>query len=235
MLNKEIGLYECSVSELLSPRLTAVITTIDSRGHVNSAPFSFVMPVSYEPVRVAFSCIRYKHFFIPGAHAHVTEKEIPKIEQYAGETETTLKDTIINIEENGEFGVNILPIEYLRQLSDTASRYPYGVDELEIAGLKVYPSTKIKPPLIREAMTAIECKVIAENNFTNGPQPWTLVVGEGLAVHVDSSLFEGKDFHIERISAILNAAKQSYGVCNEFCKEPYILYPDVIPMPKQAD
>ncbi|UCH50432.1 MAG: hypothetical protein JSV54_05260 [Chloroflexota bacterium] len=76
-----------------------------------------------------------------------------------------MKDIITNIEEKGEYGVNILPIEYLHQLLDNASRYPYGVDELEIASLKAYPLTRIKTPLIREAKTDIECKVIAAYDF----------------------------------------------------------------------
>ena len=231
MLDKQVEFYEASVSELLSPRLTVLITTIDRKERVNAAPFSFFTPVSYEPIRVAFSCIRYKHFFIPGAHAHATDRQIPNIEQYAGETEETLKDTVKNIEENGEFGVNVLPIEYVRQMSYTALRYPYGVDELEMAGLHVYHSTRIRSPLIKEAMTAIECKVIAENNFGSGNQVWTLVVGEGLAVHVDAKLIGVKGFRIEQISAILNAAKQSYGVCTNFREDPYVLYPEVTPMP----
>ena len=73
------------------------------------------MPVSYEPARVAFSCNRYKHIFIPGVHFTDTKPkvEIPKIEQYAGDTTETLKDTILNLMEQGEFGVSVLPIEYL--------------------------------------------------------------------------------------------------------------------------
>ncbi len=231
MLDKQIGLYEQSVSYLMSPRLTVIITTIDNRGRVNAAPFSFFTPVSYEPVRVAFSCIKSKHFFIPGAHAHATEREIPKIEQYAAETEETLKDTIVNLTELGEFGVSVLPIDYLHQLSLTASRYPYGVDELAMAGLTAYPSAKIKPPLIKEAKTGIECKVIYEHNFGAGPQTWTLVVGEGLAVHIDSQLLDGNEFSLERMLTIVNAGKEGYGVCTDFREEPYILYPDVTPMP----
>lgn len=225
MLDKAIELYQYSISELLSPRLNVIITSVGNKGQVNAAPFSFVMPVSYEPIRIAFSGIRCKHFFIPGAHSHVAERQIPKNKVYASENVTTLKDTVRNIEENGEFGVNVLSIKHLSQMSNTALRYPYGVNELEMAGLHAYDSTIIQPPLVKEAMTAIECKVVAQSNFGKGNQMWTLFVGEGVAVHVDSHIIGEKSLRLEKIKAILNGGKQSYGVCAKFSEDPYILYP----------
>ncbi len=237
MLDKQIEFYEGSVSQLLSPRLSALITTVDLKGRVNAAPFSFVMPVSYDPVRVAFSCINHKHFFIPGVHYTDTKpmEEMPKSEQYAGETDETSKDTIANVMEQGEFGINILPIEYLHQMTITASRYPYGVNELEVAGLTPYPSTRIKPPLIKEAKAALECVKIHHYTFGLSPQVWTLVIGEGLAAHVDSEVFEGKELKPQRMRSILEFNGPNFGVCTDFRHEPYVLYPDVIPMPKRVE
>jgi flavin reductase (DIM6/NTAB) family NADH-FMN oxidoreductase RutF len=39
----------------LAPRPVALVSTIDSEGNVNAAPFSFVMPVSMDPPLVAFA------------------------------------------------------------------------------------------------------------------------------------------------------------------------------------
>ncbi len=42
---------------MLSPRFTALITTVDKEGRPNAAPHSFVMPFSHEPPLVCFSVI----------------------------------------------------------------------------------------------------------------------------------------------------------------------------------
>lgn len=42
------------ISELISPRIVVLISTIDKQNRPNAAPFSFVMPVSFNPPIVAF-------------------------------------------------------------------------------------------------------------------------------------------------------------------------------------
>lgn len=42
--------------KILAPRIAVLITSIDEKGRVNAAPFSFVMPVSIEPPLLAFAC-----------------------------------------------------------------------------------------------------------------------------------------------------------------------------------
>ena len=61
MLDKELELSEDFASEFLSPRLTVVITTTDTKGRANAAPFSYFTPVSYAPPRVCFSVTYRKH------------------------------------------------------------------------------------------------------------------------------------------------------------------------------
>jgi flavin reductase (DIM6/NTAB) family NADH-FMN oxidoreductase RutF len=236
MLDKQAELFEGLVAYLLSPRLTAVITTVDPKGRVNAAPFSFFMPISYVPPRVCFSCFNHKHHEIVPFHYESTKpvKEILELRQYAGETEETPKDTLVNVLDQGEFGINILPIEYLQQMVQTTPRYPHGVDEIEVAGLTSYPSTKIKPPLIKEAKVALECVKVYYHGFGLGMESYTLIVGECLVLHVDSDIMEGEEFKPERMQSILQVAGPTYGVCTNFQYKPRHPYPepDVIPMPK---
>ncbi|MEM4347882.1 MAG: flavin reductase family protein [Candidatus Altiarchaeota archaeon] len=42
--------------KILAPRITALITTIDSKDRINAAPFSFIMPISFQPPFLTFSC-----------------------------------------------------------------------------------------------------------------------------------------------------------------------------------
>ncbi len=40
----------------MAPRLTALVTTVDKKGNINAAPFSFVSPVSMDPPLAMVSC-----------------------------------------------------------------------------------------------------------------------------------------------------------------------------------
>ena len=47
--------------EILSPRCTVLISTVDKEGRANAAPFSFVTPVSIDPPLVLFSAAPARH------------------------------------------------------------------------------------------------------------------------------------------------------------------------------
>ena len=89
-------------------------------------------------------------------------------------------DTCRNIVETGEFVINILSVDLIKQIWITQKHFPYGINELEQAGLTAFPAEKVKPPRIKECKAYIECKVV-----------WTKIAGS-------SRLILGK---IEAISA----------------------------------
>ncbi len=47
--------------EILSPRCTVLISTVDKEGRPNAAPFSFVTPVSSDPPLVLFAATHTRH------------------------------------------------------------------------------------------------------------------------------------------------------------------------------
>ena len=51
------------ISRLLYPRLVALITTCDRHGKPNVAPFSFLMPVSFNPKYLAFAIAPERHTY----------------------------------------------------------------------------------------------------------------------------------------------------------------------------
>jgi flavin reductase (DIM6/NTAB) family NADH-FMN oxidoreductase RutF len=233
MLDKKLELSEAFASEFLSPRLTVVITTVDAEGRVNAAPFSYLTVISYTPPRVCFSVTFRKHNDFVRFHFGDKEprvSEVLKMEPYAGETEVTHKDTLANVLEQGEFGLNILPIENLPQLEITAGVFPRGINEIEMAGLTAYPATKIKPPLIREAKVALECVKIAHNDIDTSEHWITLLIGEGVLAHVDSDIFEGEEFRPERMRSILQFSGSLFGVCTELRHQERIRYAKAISM-----
>jgi flavin reductase (DIM6/NTAB) family NADH-FMN oxidoreductase RutF len=50
-----------SFYRILAPRPTVLITTVDSQGRVNAAPFSFITPISSRPALLAFASAPTRH------------------------------------------------------------------------------------------------------------------------------------------------------------------------------
>jgi len=144
MLDRQIEWSLSFSAQLLSPRLSVMVTTIDLAGCIKAAPYSFFMPVSYMPPRLCFSVVTVKHHLRHAAFQYAkgqSPEEMLRLEQYAAETEDTPKDTLANIMELGEFGINILPIDNLEPVIISSYCYPRGVNEIEVSGLTEYPST----------------------------------------------------------------------------------------------
>ena len=80
-------------------------------------------------------------------------------------------DTYRNILETKEFVVNIPSADMIREIWITQKRFPYGINELEEANLKAFPSDRVKPPRIKECKAHIECKVL-----------WTKIIGSACLV-----------------------------------------------------
>ncbi|MDP3965143.1 MAG: flavin reductase family protein [bacterium] len=73
-------------------------------------------------------------------------------------------DTIRNIQEVGQFVVNVPSKHLLRQIWICGDKYaghpiPSKVNELEIAGLEAMPSEKVQPPRVKDCFGHLECEV----------------------------------------------------------------------------
>ena len=89
-------------------------------------------------------------------------------------------DTWTNVSKTGEFVVNVAGKELGNVMHILEQDFPYGVNELEKAGLTEIPSNKVKPPRVKEAIAWIECKL--ESYYEIGDHIW--VVGKVLDVDV---------------------------------------------------
>ncbi|MEM1295894.1 MAG: flavin reductase family protein [Verrucomicrobiota bacterium] len=117
---------------LVTPRPIAWVTTQDSEGRVNAAPFSFFNVFGSQPPILAFA---------PGNKT----AEIPK-------------DTARNIRRTGEFVVNLVDEATAEAMNVTAAELEFGESEIAHAGLTTLPSELIAPPRIAESPVAMECK-----------------------------------------------------------------------------
>jgi flavin reductase (DIM6/NTAB) family NADH-FMN oxidoreductase RutF len=127
------SLYGLIISVVV-PRPIALITSQNSQGILNCAPFSYFGLISHDPPLVAVGiCINGRN--------------------------KTKKDTLNNIEETGEFVINLISAWYVEAANHTCGNFPSDVNEVEVAGLSTIPSISIVPPRLAESAVQLECKV----------------------------------------------------------------------------
>ena len=131
----------------LIARPTIVISTISQRGIPNAAPFSFSSPMASKPTPLFGFCCEVEH------------------------------DTWRNIQQNGEFVVNLVGEEFGPLMEKLETHYPYEVSEIEKSGLTENKSSRVRPPRIAEAYGWIECRM-RESVELSGRSVW--IIGEVL-------------------------------------------------------
>jgi flavin reductase (DIM6/NTAB) family NADH-FMN oxidoreductase RutF len=148
------------LASLVTPRPIAWVTTLGPDGVVNAAPFSFFNVLGAEPPIVGFC---------PGDR-----------------DDGTPKDTARNIRLNHEFVVNLVDEDLAEAMNKTAASLPYGVPELEAAGLTTAVSSVVKTPRIAEAPASLECTEWGTLQIGGN----RLIIGLVKRVHVRDELFD---------------------------------------------
>lgn len=90
------------------------------------------------------------------------------------------------IEETREFVVNVPSQDLVEQTVFCGSASGRNVDKFKEASLTPAPAQKVKPPLIKECVSNVECKVVA--SYECGDH--TLYVGEVIAAHVNEGMLK---------------------------------------------
>jgi len=90
------------------------------------------------------------------------------------------------IEETREFVVNVPTQDLVKQTVFCGSASGRNLDKFKETGLTPIPAEKVKPPLIKECVSNLECKVVASHECGDH----TLYVGEIVAAHIDEEVFE---------------------------------------------
>ena len=149
----------------IGPRPIAFASTIDSKGNINLAPFSFFNVFSANPPIMIFSPAR------------------------SGRTNES-KDTYNNVKEVPEVVINVVTHEMVHQMSLASSPYDSDVSEFEKAGFTSLASDIITPPRVKESPVQFECKVneVVELGYQGGAG--NLIICEVLRIHVKESLLD---------------------------------------------
>jgi flavin reductase (DIM6/NTAB) family NADH-FMN oxidoreductase RutF len=153
-----LGALHSYMLAAVGPRPIAFVSTIDSLGRPNLAPFSFFNAFGTNPATLVFSPAR------------------------RGKDNST-KHTLHNVEAIPECVINVVTYHMVEQVSLASTDFEEGVSEFEKAGFTPLPSRLVRPFRVAESPACFECRV--EEIIRTGDQggAGNLVVCRILAIH----------------------------------------------------
>jgi len=105
------------------------------------------------------------------------------------------KDSYTNALETGEFVANLVSSDLIEQMNASSVDAPHGVSEFDYAGLTPEPSLLVRPPRVREAHAALECKVteiLRPKDLNGDPTNRYMIIGQVVGVYIsDDALTDG--------------------------------------------
>lgn len=162
---------------LIVPRPIAFVSSLDSAGVRNLAPFSYFTACSANPPVVCF-CAAVR----PGPRPH--------------------KDTLENIRATGEFVVNVVSEEFAAQMNMCSAEVPPEVDEFEFSGLTPVASDLVKPLRVGESKIQLECRLREIVVVSEKPGGGSMILGDVVRFHVLEALLDGDKIDPGKLNAI---------------------------------
>ena len=191
LTHQSVGLPFNPIKAIISPRPIGWISSKGKDGSVNLAPYSFFNGVSDEPPMVMFAA--------------------------GSNPDGSSKDSQRNIEETGEFTVNIVGAAHLDAMNVSSGDYPYGESEFEAAGLSMVAGDTVAVPRVDSVAAALECKhyqtvkmpASASGSF------YSVVFGTITGVYIDDDIIIDGKIAYERYKPISRLGYHDYAEISE--------------------
>jgi flavin reductase (DIM6/NTAB) family NADH-FMN oxidoreductase RutF len=177
---------------LVAPRPIGWISTASAGGAINLAPYSYFNAVADSP-----PCV----MFCPNG----------------AKPDGSLKDSLVNVRETGEFVFNMATWATREQMNLTSAHEPRSVDEMAKAGLTAVPSVKVRPPRVKESPVHFECRLIQVVQMPAGKrgEPNHVVFGQVIAVHVSEEVVTDGLIDYRKLRPIARLGYMDYCVVDE--------------------
>lgn len=166
-MHKAEGLKYSPFKALIAPRPIGWISTQSKDGIANLGAYSFFNAISELPPMVMFSAA-------PDAR----------------EGMTGYKDSWRNIQETGEFALNLVGAHLLDKMIRSAEATPPETDEFAYAGLTKKPAKHISVPLVAEAPAHLECTYYDHIKLpgTDDRKGCIMVIGTVIGIHISTDI-----------------------------------------------
>lgn len=175
------NIYKLMVGSIV-PRPIAFVSSIDDRGVLNLAPFSYFTAVSANPPVVLFC-------------ASVRREEPER-------GLSTHKDTLRNIVSTREFVINIVTEQIVEKMNATAAQVPPEVDEFAMVGLTPLASELVRPPRVAESPVHMECRLHQIVEVSDQPGGGAVVLGDVLRFHIAPQLVDNYRIDPDGLAAV---------------------------------
>ena len=117
------------------------------------------------------------------------------------------KDSLRNIEAQGEFVVNLTPASLLDEVNATGTDFPPNISEFDAVGLLREPSAVVRPPRVKDSPVALECRL----HRTLPLGDCTLVFGEVVYAVVTTDVLEGDHPRIDLLAPLSRLGRSEWG------------------------
>ena len=164
MQHKAAGLPHNPLKAIVAPRPIGWIASRGSDNSINLAPYSFFNALSEDPAMVMFSVQTDS----PDHH----------------------KDSLRNVEETGEFVVNIVGEAQFDSMNISSGNFPYGDNEFIHAGLEMVDSESISVPRVGKVPAALECVHYDTMHLPRNAQDggYIVVIGTVTSIYIDDAV-----------------------------------------------
>lgn len=155
---------------VVTPRPIAWISSQNRAGQINLAPFSFFNAMAEHPPILCF-----------GANGRKPDRPI--------------KDTRANIEETGEYVVNMATWDLRDAMNLSSGEYAAEIDEMALVGLESAPSRIVKPPRLAASPVSFECRWLKSVDLPHldPDRPNVAIFGEVVGIHIaDEIIVDGR-------------------------------------------
>lgn len=172
---------------LIIPRPIGWISSQDRKGNINLAPYSYFNALCDDPPMIMFSTTNSRN-------------------------DGSLKDTIHNVETQGEFVVNMVTYLLRDAVNISSANLQPDKNEFDFANLTTIPSTLVKPPRVQESPIHLECVYHQsiqlpsnKNNDTN-----RMVIGKVVGIHIDDKVIVNGHVDVNKIQPLARLGYNQY-------------------------
>ena len=152
------------LTHIVAPRPIAFVSTVSADGIANLSPFSFFMAGGINPPSVAVSPTTNRH----------------------GQP----KDTLRNIQETGEFVINVVSQGMQTGINLASREFPPEVSEWEQVNFTPVSAVKVRPAKVAESLMAMECRLFQVVSHGADSGAANYVIGEVVYFHVAQHLIK---------------------------------------------
>ena len=126
-------------------------------------------------------------------------------------TSTGRKDSLLNVEETGEFVVNLAPEPLFEQINASGTEYPRDVDEFDALDLVKEPSKVVRPPRVAASPVANECRLHSTIRLGDS----TVVFGQVVHLSIDERVLVDGYPEIDRLRPLARLGRNEWATIGE--------------------